>query len=585
MKLKDKLMKHTILFGYLLLLFLLSNCRKESDENIEEVTEDCFMLSDLRTRTNHLLPFKLYHDVDSGLKGLILNSQELDLNFGHILDFQESGFYELILVYSEGILDNDTIHFTLISEERLAAEWGISEWTPAPFTSTRLLNPEIQCISPNAYYQGIEVPFIFFIREEDSIRPVYSQCECTQSSKQFNIKRGIGSVSVAEDLIDDLLVFNIGGNVFEASIHENVTIPLELTGEVTSNISLPANSIVKISADLHIPAEYTLTVGSGTLIMVDEGINISNEGPIIFEGSQEYPILVTCSDKEKYWGGFISNGSGAQIEAEYTFFCRSGYHHDGEYSGWGHAGCQALFYTYQSILNLQNCYILDNAGQIFYPTESELEFQSIIVQRAKTGGQINYCTAQMRDCIFTDFPDDTRIYMDNDNDAIYINASDVTIDRCTFMYAKDDGMDSGLNEGGTVTVNDSRFEACFHEGAALSSQNQVVKNHIFNHCTFYNCGQGLELGFSSPNHTVVADGCTFIQNGIGIRYGDNYEGSVIGGYMHIKNSQSIFNEKDVWNMVRMQWSPRIDHLDFENTQVTTFVPQYPDLEIIGNSND
>jgi len=73
---------------------------------------------------------------------------------------------------------------------------------------------------------------------------------------------------------------------------------------------------------------------------------------------------------------------------------------------------------------------------------------------------------------------------------------------------------------------------------------------------------GLELGFSSPNHSVTAEKLLFLNNGIGIRYGDNYEWSDVNGKMHIKNSLSLFNDKDVWNMVRMTWSPNIAKPEF-----------------------
>jgi hypothetical protein len=569
-------------FSYILIFIqaiLLIDCRKDNDVVIEEITDDCFLLSDLRTNTNHLLPFKLYNDIDSGLNKIYLNNEELDLHYGHSLVFSKSGFFELIIVHTGNATERDTILFTLGTDERQAAEWGIEAWTPVMFSTTRLVNETVQCISPGKYAEGIDIPFLFYVSEGDSIQPVYAQGECRQNSQQFSIKRGVGSVLVNSEEISGSVLFNIGGNIMEKNITPVSVTMQQLTGDISDDVIIPANALVKITGDLHILPDASLSVGNGVILLIDEAVNIVNEGPIIFAGDLNNPILVTCSEREKYWGGFISNGAGATVSAEYTFFCHSGYHQGGEYA-WGHAQCQALFFTNQSTLNLDNCYILDNIGQIFYPQASLLNLKSILVQRAKTGGQINYSTVSIQDCIFTDFPDDSQVYRDADNDAIYINASDVTIDHSVFMFAKDDGMDSGLNEGGTVTVTNSRFEACFHEGAALSSQNSVVKTHSFLNCTFYNCGQGLELGFSSPNHHVIADHCRFLNNYIGIRYGDNYDWSIVEGSMLIKNSQSLNNVKDVWNMVRMIWAPRLDHLQFENTQVSAYQAQYPGLEII-----
>jgi hypothetical protein len=221
----------------------------------------------------------------------------------------------------------------------------------------------------------------------------------------------------------------------------------------------------------------------------------------------------------------------------------------------------------------------DHVGQIFYPTNATLILDDILVQRVKTGGQVNFTDLTIRNSFFTDFPDDSYIFRDSDNDALYLNASDAVIDNTMFMFAKDDGLDSGADYGGEITVTNCRFEACFHEGAALSSSNQVVKKHTFSGCVFTNCGQGVELGYSSPNHNVLADNCMFLNNGIGIRYGDNYDWSAVNGKMLIKNSFSLYNDKDVWNMIRMNWSPRLENLGFENTKVSKFCPQYPGLEI------
>ena len=86
--------------------------------------------------------------------------------------------------------------------------------------------------------------------------------------------------------------------------------------------------------------------------------------------------------------------------------------------------------------------------------------------------------------------------------------------------------------------------------------------YSFTDHTFTNCGQGLELGFSSPNHTVTADSCYFLNNHIGIRLGDNYYGSDVDGNMFIKNSFSLNNDKDIWNMIHKIWAPEIEIMQF-----------------------
>jgi hypothetical protein len=199
------------------------------------------------------------------------------------------------------------------------------------------------------------------------------------------------------------------------------------------------------------------------------------------------------------------------------------------------------------------------------------------VQRAKTGGQINTSDISINNSMFTDFPDDSYTFRDEDNDGLYINFSNATIKNSTFMFAKDDGLDSGGSDGGTVDVDNCWFEANFHEGLALSSEAPASKTHNIINCTVTNCGQGIELGYSSPNHIVNVDNCYIFGNGIGLRYGDNYETSA-DGTMVISNSRSIYNvDKDVWNMVRSSWTGRLDHMIFSNTLISKPTEQYPNL--------
>jgi hypothetical protein len=151
------------------------------------------------------------------------------------------------------------------------------------------------------------------------------------------------------------------------------------------------------------------------------------------------------------------------------------------------------------------------------------------------------------------------------------------ISNSVFMFAKDDGLDSGASGGGEVILTNCRFEANFHEGAALSSGHSSVKLHRVSNCLFTNCGQGLELGYSSPNHHVEVDSCRFIENGIGIRYGDCYD-FPHHGFIHVANSESLENKVyDVWNMNREHWAADTFHMSFENVVVTTPNPMYPEL--------
>jgi hypothetical protein len=351
-----------------------------------------------------------------------------------------------------------------------------------------------------------------------------------------------------------------------------------LEGTLSSDMHIPADAYIRIVADLTIPAGVTLSIDSGAFLAIDAAVNIYHEGTLQIQGSVWRPVTITCSDQGEHWGGFIGTGNGNRLEASHTIFSFSGYHTGGDFS-YGHANRQALVYNEDGTLRFDHCYFIDHAGQVFYPDGSTIEITHCLVQRAMTSGQLNNSEVTIAHTVFTDFPDDSYNYRDEDNDALYLMECNATISNCLFMFAKDDGLDSGGSGGGEVNVLNSRFEVIFHEGAALSSGGSVSKNHHFSGCTFINCGQGLELGYSSPNHLVTVDSCLFRNNGIGIRYGDNYTGQH-RGTLRVANSTSIFNKSyDVWNMIRDTWSADTAQMEFDNVWVSIENPMYPQLKL------
>jgi hypothetical protein len=560
----------------LILVLPVTGCNKKEDNKPAMPPEGAINLSDLATKHDYYLPFAVVNN-SNNVGSAILNNEAISFAHGDFIEFSENGFYEFVTENSPH-QPVDTVLFTTKTEERENSEWGIRAWVPLHYTKAVLGAEEVKIYYPKRYKDGIKVPFIFYVKESGIVKAVYNQGKCTTSGDNFTIKRGVGSVNISAASVTDKADFTIGGKQFSKPVSRIIDSPVVLQGTINTATDIPANTYVKIPANLTVSSTGSLTIHEGTVILIDEAVDINVSGPILISGTTDNPVLITCSNKDKYWGGFITRVSTGTVQAQYAIFSQSGYHTSSDYN-WGHSGRQALFYTENSTLKLDHCFMLDHIGQVFYPLNSTLTFTNILVQRVQTGGQINSSDITIRNSVFTDFPEESDIFQDLDNDALYLSATDALIDSTTFMFAKDDGLDSGNNEGGEILVTNSRFEACFHEGAALSSGNGSYKYHTFRNCVFTNCGQGLELGFSSPNHTVVADNCQFLKNGVGIRYGDNYTWANVEGKMQIKNSVSLNNDRDVWNMVRMIWSPKLANLTFENTQVSKICQQYPLLPV------
>ena len=535
-------------------------------------------LDDLKDMTEYTGGIHVYCETYMGhqVTKIILNGSEMDNP--DVLDLTGAGYYRFeIYLNRTDQAAPEVIRIVILDPERGYADWGLPPWTPAVAETGEIGIESVKLVYPPAVPSGISVPLIILIGDE--LLDSDLNLDAGVGSTGFRIKRGVGSVQVPAESTGSAV--KVDHRSFTMDISTLGSAPALLSGVLPDDLDIPAGSYIRVTDDLTVPAGGSLTIGSGSFMIVDPGVNIYNQGSISIGGTAGAPVTVTCSDDAAWWGGFISTAAGNEMEAHFTIFCRSGYHNGGSYD-WGHAHRQALFYMEDGTLLLDHCYMTDHVGQIFYPLSSDLSLTDCLVQRAWTGGQMNQSELVMERCVFTDFPDYSYIYRDDDNDGLYLNETNATINHSIFMYAKDDGLDSGASGGGEVIVTNSRFEANFHEGAALSSGHTVTKLHRFSNCLFTNCGQGLELGYSSPNHFVEVDSCSFIANGIGIRYGDCYD-FPHHGYIHVANSESLENSwYDVWNMNREHWAADTSHMSFENVTVTKPYSLYPELIIYEN---
>ena len=491
------------------------------------------------------------------------------------LDLSKAGYYRIEVFTGCSGGSTEVIRIVILDPERGDAEWGLPPWTPAGVVTEAIGDQDLLTIYPRNIPPGSGFPLIVVVGDQLTGSTV--NLNAAMGSTDFLIKRGVGSAWIPPGEQSSNLL-KIDHRTFTVQTGTMTSPPLVLGGVINEDTQIPAGSLVHISEDLTIPVGLSLTIGTGAFIAVDPEVNIYNEGALIIEGSSDSPVTITCSDDGASWGGVIGTVAGNRVEASHAILCKSGHHTGGAYD-YGHAHRQALFYCENGSLSLDHCYMIDHAGQVFYPVSASLEMEYCLVQRAKTGGQINDSRLVIDHSVFTDFPDDLNDYRDDDNDGLYLMRSDATISHSVFMFARDDGLDSGGSVGGEVNVSHTRFESVFHEGAALSSGGSVFKEHHFTNCIFTDCGQGLELGYSSPNHHVLVDSCLFIGNGIGIRYGDNYT-TPHQGYLSVSNSESIENEThDIWNMVREAWAADTFSMEFDNVWVTTGDPMYPQLKI------
>lgn len=551
----------------ILLPFILFSCQeKVTDMSLDE-------LEDMQTYTGGFVVDATSFGGESTTRILVNREMKED---PETLNLSASGYYH-IEVHTRNRQAPALIRVVILHPERGESEWALQKWTPRGLDFKQEAGEAFRLVYPEKIPSGGSLPVILISGE--TMGTSGEQYIASVGDVSFQVKGGTGSAWIRAGMEQESL--EAGSTRVPLDYDYFSTDPVFLSGVMEGNRIVAPGTYVRIPSDLHIPEGLSLVFEEGCYVELEEGVNIHNQGQLVFRGGPDAPLCVRSTATGTFWGGIIGTGQGNSVEAQHTIFSHSGFHTGGAYD-YGHAHRQALIYSEYGSLIFDHCYFLDHAGQVFFPVSGSLDLSNSLVQRAITGGQVNSSQLQISHCVFTDFPDDRLEYQDRDNDGLYLMSSNAEILNSTFMYAGDDGLDSGGSGGGKVRVSGCLFQSIFHEGAALSSGGEVVKEHIFTHCEFRDCGQGLELGYSSPHHRVKVDSCLFTRNGIGIRYGDNYTKAHLG-LMEISHTLSIENrDYDVWNMLREYWEPSLEAMVFDEVTVSRPHGQYPELKLYDN---
>ena len=237
----------------------------------------------------------------------------------------------------------------------------------------------------------------------------------------------------------------------------------------------------------------------------------------------------------------------------------------------------------KATLELTHSYVIDLSGQAIGAKKgSSVTIRDSLIQRCSSVGQFNDSHIEIDACCFTDIPNDDRIFAENDNDGLYISGGDATISNTTIMYTKDDGIDTGGgNRSGDITIENCWIDSCFHEGIALSNNGTRTKKQRIINTVVTNCQQGIELGYSSPSHDIKVRHCLFMNNGIGIRCGDNYSWGMPNGHIRIIDTISADNARDTWNFDPSKWATFPGSMKIVNSLFSDYQDLYPD-NVVGN---
>ena len=529
--------------------------------------------------------------------GVTLNGGPVPAGVTNRITFMD--YYDLMVRrtnISTSAITNTLVRFIVLSARRGSPELGLVEWMPLPpiaSTAAEMAGARLQLMMPQDYPAGLEIPIIARV-EDDAGRerrvngwvraPGYEL-------SAFRLLRGVGFGWLPSAAAGNNLIYS--GSI--QSLHTNKQINIEANTTWTpvagtlSSTTWPTNSRIQVTGNLSIPAGVTLTIEAGTVVRLNPGVNITNSGRTLINGTVAQPVVFTATNRVApeqpagAWGGWIMRGASAELIANAAIMTGAGALANFSFSpGSSHRPEQALLLVQSgAVVRMTNCALINNAGQIGNGYYSSMVWDHCLLQRAITVGEYEGCLNIINHSALIEFPSVDGVYnaaiADADYDGFYsVRGTNVFLDSL-FGFAKDDAIDSGSGGPGTVVVRNCWIESALHEALAWSGEGRFTWTYD---SVLINCGQGIEAGWSTTNANnpvspiCYASNLLSTANSVGARYGDNYEGTtglgLKAGFLTITNSFLIHNYRDIFGQVwDNTWNWRTNQMDIRSNFVTT----------------
>jgi len=506
------------------------------------------------------------------------------------IEITTPGYYELDLTKtndSDLTEESETIQFIVRDSSRGNSEWGLINWTPYPTLDSApgaFSNANLEFITPRNLPQGFPVPMIARVTDANSGKSLRLNATLSileSPDQPIRILRGFGSrLHTAPDTSGPITLSpNYHGLSSTRDLFiDPVTIWTEISSDITSTVDYGAGARLSITSNITVADGATLTIGPGSIIQIAPGVDIEVDGILSIRATTESPAFFTNIPGQSPWGGFFLRGANSQANVTGAIFTGSGADTNW-FSGSGYSSHRKEQATFLFDAGTQgsftDCFFIDVPGQALHGKDATIAITNCLIQRLPTVGQFNGGAVTVNGSAFIEFPDHSNVFSDDDNDGIYFTAGTHQLIDTLIGWARDDGVDAGSGNSGSVDVDGCWFEACFHEGMAWSGQGRsiTVKNTVA-----MNCGQGIEAGWSgaADNGSPVVDvtNSLTVGNHIGLRFGDNYTWDY-DGELNVSDSLSLFNDRNIWGMEWDSWTYRLDKMTIENNKLTTPDPLHP----------
>lgn len=483
--------------------------------------------------------------------------------------------------------------FIIAASERKGTEWGLPAHLPGPSipsSSDEFAGGNLRVLLPERVPSGVAVPAVAWVENDAGHALRVNGWVSSDGQETFQLHRGVGAGWFVSNASAGPIeaTFSVGGLSVTRHMTVETNVPwISVAGILPKQTQWPESSRILITGALTVPAGGELVVGAGNIVLIQSGLNITNNGNLRILGSRERPVLFAPAVSNRPWGGIIMRSGTGDVEGQGVLFTGSG----SDPAWFGAAGNpsshrreQALFF----VNDTQRVHLTDSAavflaGQFGHAVKGgTFEFDHFLMQRTTSGGEFTGTRFTVRDSAFIECPDDAPTFEDGDNDALYLVSGIHSFSDTLIGWTRDDGIDSGGSGYGLLSYERCWFEATFHEGNSLSG----YKNTVAHDTVYFDCGQGIEAGYDSPTGRV--DHCLFIGCESGVRHGDNYAN--IGSYagtLIATNCLILNNHRDVFghNWRSTGWTNATGQMKIQNNWLTAQNPYFPSNKTWSPSGD
>ncbi|ORC87813.1 putative transmembrane protein [Trypanosoma theileri] len=355
--------------------------------------------------------------------------------------------------------------------------------------------------------------------------------------------------------------------------------------------------------------------GCTVLFKANAGLIVGPDVKLYISGNIKKRSLLTSALPGEHWGGIIVEAGGV-LRIEETTVALTGSVGQKRRKGTGsHVTYAAPAITAVGSdiktekvrvaeVFINNSAFINCAGPVFGAGyRAQILIANTLFQDVAQGGECVECESQMERVHILDVPYESEIllrssttakhekekeiqnslYVDGDNDGLYLRGGKVQLQRVVVMNTLDDCIDSAssasksvddkIKDSTQLTIDGNVLQNCLHEGIALSSSAGTLREVIVKNTIISDVQQGVENGHSDSGHQAFLNDVLFRRTQVALRHGDNYplpvEGRIlVANTIFVNNSINVLSEEFAQSSPKGWSNPFIDPYPFSEQRIT-----------------